>query len=80
MIILACDGCGLQSPDANGQRVADNWITITAQTQTQRRAGLRPRQTVLCETCWLGLGWERGSAYKVGDLTNTRDQNGEPHD
>ena len=58
MIILACDNCQRQSPNADGQRVADNWVCIEMQYQRDREAKRHGTRIILCETCFPLLGTE----------------------
>ena len=56
MIILACDGCGTQSPNAAGERDADEWMTVTCQSQRQRNRDNQGVRVILCQTCLPRLG------------------------
>lgn len=56
MIILACDGCGVQSPNAKGERIADDWTNVTFQSQRQRNRDNQGVRLVLCEDCLPKLG------------------------
>ena len=61
MIILACDYCHRQSPDKNGNRIAEDWITVTLQRQRWRdrdKDHSYSTRLILCEECFPLLGTE----------------------
>jgi hypothetical protein len=58
MIILACDNCKRQSPNADGLFIAGEWVSISMKRQRDRdrdHAGVR---LMLCEVCFPLLGTE----------------------
>ena len=58
MIILACDGCGQQSPNERGERIADDWVNVNVQTQRQRSGGRSGAQICFCADCFRKLDRE----------------------
>lgn len=58
MVILGCDHCRKQSPDAEGHRIADFWVTVTLQTQAQRDRNFPGTKVLLCDQCFPLLGTE----------------------
>jgi hypothetical protein len=56
LIILACDACKRQSPDAEGNRVADRWLTVIIQTQSEWERKQQGQRLILCDVC-LPLHW-----------------------
>ena len=57
-IILQCDGCGKQSPDERGERIADDWVNVNVQTQRQRSGGRSGVQMCFCDPCFKRLDGE----------------------
>ena len=51
MNILACDNCGVQSPDMSGVHTANNWFDVTVNDRFRENV-VRPRQQFLyCRDC-----------------------------